>query len=528
MQSPQRNQLVWLTEPAWQAVLARDWDAQALAILRHWHAKQLPLVVCRQRGTEQPQTRERVSLGLPAPNQWERRKLALDVALEDVARIGDFPLVKQVLNDTSLLQGGEAQLQSVMSQAQALGVHLRVYGSYGWQSLSGLPCVREASDLDLLAPVQDLATAAQVAQLLQGLQLGPRVDGELLFPNGWAIAWREYAQLLSGQVDRVLVKQREGVQLLTMAELRSHLPDPVSKQLQSQLHSIARQAVRALYAELALEPKPGLVSFRDNGSHTDMQASTFVKSLFALRHYFGHIARAGAEAQPFEKLQALGIAAEVRMLKATGGINTHRGAVFALGLLCAAAGRLAALQQPCTAAAVRACLMAQWGPALRQRADAAAKATPISNGQRVARALGLKSAGDEAALGFPTLFTVTLPTLQHTLQRGHAQRAARVQALFATMAVLDDTNTAHRGGKEGALLVKDMASAFLQAGGVNQTDWLTQARAVHAAYVAQRLSPGGSADVLAAAVWLHAMEQGADAMFALPVKPEAALEPAPV
>jgi triphosphoribosyl-dephospho-CoA synthase len=272
---------------------------------------------------------------------------------------------------------------------------------------------------------------------------------------------------------------------------------------QPQLQRIARCAVRALYAELTLEPKPGLVSLRDNGSHTDMSAASFVKSLFALRHYFGHMARAGALAHPFEFLQALGLAAEERMLIATGGVNTHRGAVFALGLLCAAAGRLAAQGKPLTAQTLRACLLMHWGQALRWRADAAVRATPTSNGQQAARRFGLRSAGDEAALGFPTLFEVTLPALQAALQAGHAPRAARAQAFFATMAVLDDTNTAHRGGWEGVQFVKSSAQAFLDAGGVAQSDWVLQARALHAAFVARRLSPGGAADVLAAACWVQ-------------------------
>lgn len=266
---------------------------------------------------------------------------------------------------------------------------------------------------------------------------------------------------------------------------------------------IARCAVRALYAELVLEPKPGLVSLRDNGSHSDMTAATFVKSLFALRHYFGQMARAGALGRPFEWLQALGLDAEQRMLAATSGINTHRGAVFALGLLCAAAGRLAAQGEALRAPALRASLMAHWGQALRLRAESAARAAPLSNGQRAARRFGLRSAGEEAALGFPTLFEVTLPSLQAALRAGHAPRAARVQAFFATMAVLDDTNTAHRGGWEGAQFVKTAARTFLDGGGVAQADWLAQARAIHADCVARRLSPGGAADVLAAACWLQ-------------------------
>ena len=276
-----------------------------------------------------------------------------------------------------------------------------------------------------------------------------------------------------------------------------------------QTRRIARCAVRALYAEVVLEPKPGLVSLRDNGSHTDMTAATFVKSLFALRHYFGHMARAGALGHPFEFLQALGMGAEERMLLATDGVNTHRGAVFSLGLLCAAAGRLSVQGHAFTAQGVRDCLIRHWGQALRWRAESAARAAPVSNGQRAARQFGMRSAGDEAALGFPTLFEVTLPALQAALHAGHAPRAARVQAFFATMAVLDDTNIAHRGGWEGVQFVKTSAQAFLDAGGVAQTDWVLQARAIHADCVARRLSPGGAADVLAAACWLQELQQHA-------------------
>lgn len=269
---------------------------------------------------------------------------------------------------------------------------------------------------------------------------------------------------------------------------------------------IARIAVRALYAELALEPKPGLVSFRDNGSHTDMNAHTFFKSLFALRHYFGHMARAGAQGLAFEHLQALGLAAEARMLRATGGINTHRGAVFSLGLLCAGAGALSAQGAAFSATALRGVLQQRWGGALGARALAASRKAPTSNGQLVARQFGLRSAHEEAALGWPTLFEITLPALRAAADGGLSSRAAKVQSLFITMAHLDDTNVAHRGGITGLQQVKAQAAGFIAAGGVGQHDWVARARSIHADWVAQRLSPGGAADLMACACFVRELE----------------------
>ena len=272
---------------------------------------------------------------------------------------------------------------------------------------------------------------------------------------------------------------------------------------------IARAAVRGLYQEVALEPKPGLVSLRDNGSHSDMTAATFMRSLFALRHYFAAIAEAGQRAAPLAVLQGLGSAAEARMLQATGGVNTHRGAVFSMGLLCAAAGALTAAGQPLAADRLQPTLLAQWGDSLQQMAEAARQAPPRSHGQRAAQRFQLRSAREEAAAGFPTLFEVTWPALQSALASGQALRAAKVHALFATMAVLDDTNLAHRGGLQAMRWAQSQAAAFLARGSVWQADWLAQARQLHGAFVERRLSPGGAADLIAGACFMHSLQDTA-------------------
>lgn len=266
----------------------------------------------------------------------------------------------------------------------------------------------------------------------------------------------------------------------------------------SQLQAIGRAATTALYDELRLDPKPGLVSFVDTGSHTDMNGQTFMRSLFALRHYFARIAAAGAHSAPFAALQTLGVAAEARMLRATAGINTHRGAIFTLGLLCASAGALVAQGSPLTPHAVRAALLERWGADLRHRCQHAA----ASNGQRAAHRYRLRSAGEEAMLGFPALFDITLPALRQARMRGLDVRRARLDALFHAVAVLADTNLAHRGGLPGLRFAQASARAFLDAGGAGAPDGVAQAQAIHRAFVARRLSPGGAADMLAAACLL--------------------------
>ena len=264
--------------------------------------------------------------------------------------------------------------------------------------------------------------------------------------------------------------------------------------------TVARLAVRALYAELTLYPKPGLVSLVDNGSHRDMDAATFMRSIFALRHYFRDITLAGARSVRFDQLVVLGIAAERRMMAATGGINTHRGAVFALGMLCASAGQMHARALPASAEVLRSILRECWGEALARHA---AHDVPLSNGRRAAQRYAVGGARDEAAFGFPSVFQVALPVMCATLGTGRGMVLARIDALFALMASMDDTNILHRGGAAGAVLVRSAAQRFLAMGGTANPGWKAEALACHRSFTERSLSPGGAADLLAAAclVW---------------------------
>jgi triphosphoribosyl-dephospho-CoA synthase len=269
--------------------------------------------------------------------------------------------------------------------------------------------------------------------------------------------------------------------------------------------NVAALAKGALLAELATWPKPGLVSHVDNGSHGDMDADTFRASATTLEPYFAALVAAGSQGAGLPWLRTLGIDAERAMMASTNGVNTHRGAIFGLGLLCAAAGachgRVAAIDGPSLCRTVREC----WGPAILD-----APVPLDSHGAQALRRYGVGGARAQAAAGFPDALIVALPALR----RGRAaapgdEEAARVEAFFAVLVELDDTNILHRGGAAGLAFARCEARRFLADGGVAQTGWRPAAAAIHHEFVARRLSPGGCADILAIAIFLDAMEQDA-------------------
>lgn len=267
---------------------------------------------------------------------------------------------------------------------------------------------------------------------------------------------------------------------------------------------VALAAVLALHGELAAYPKPGLVSPVDSGSHRDMDAALFFRSLFSLRSYFGQITLAAMAGGGFRELNRLGRVAENRMFQATGGVNTHRGAIFNLGLLAAAAGVLLEREENLAGPALGTVVAGRWGDAIRQ---AGAGANEASHGLQVKARYGTGGAREEAAAGFPHVFGVGLPVLQESLRRGAGLPLATVQCLFSLMAELADTNLLYRGGMEGLELARSAARDFLGRDGVHRSGWRLHAEAIHREFVGRNLSPGGSADLLAACLFVHRLQQ---------------------
>jgi triphosphoribosyl-dephospho-CoA synthase len=266
---------------------------------------------------------------------------------------------------------------------------------------------------------------------------------------------------------------------------------------------VAALAEHVLHLEIETWPKPGLVSHVDAGSHSDMDARKLHRGAAALRPFYVELAEAGARAESMSVLRKIGLRAEHAMLEATGGVNTHRGAIFGLGLLCAAAGARAsgcfARRLPLGVLVSR-----RWG-----RDIVCGPRLAESHGEVASRRFGAGGARWEAARGFPSVYLVGLPALWGASRWvPNDAEAARVQACFALIAAVEDTNLLHRGGAQGLRFAQAAARSFLDQGGVARSDWRRRAEAIHLAFIERRLSPGGAADLLAMSLFAMRFERG--------------------
>ena len=268
--------------------------------------------------------------------------------------------------------------------------------------------------------------------------------------------------------------------------------------------ALSTRAVLSLYKEVSLYPKPGLVSPVDSGSHKDMDYQMFLASINSLRPYFAKIAAAGASGAPFAILQTLGIEAETQMMRATRGVNTHRGAIFNLGLLCAAAGLLHNRCERVTPQALATVIADHWGADILATGQSKAYGE-YSHGQQVASKYGVHGARHEAVAGFPAARDYGLPAYQAALADTGCRDAAAIQSLFAMMACLDDTNILWRAGADGLCYVKTVAQAFLDSGGVYVDGWRARAIGIHHEFVQKNLSPGGAADLLGVTLFMNSI-----------------------
>lgn len=286
------------------------------------------------------------------------------------------------------------------------------------------------------------------------------------------------------------------------ARSRAHGLDAVLEEIGERLDrgaaaQLAAMARRALLGEVYATPKPGLVDRNNTGAHRDMDVPLFERSAASLEPYFAAAARLGLADAGMPALRAAGIAAEQAMLSATGGVNTHRGAIYSMGLLVYGMGRfLAGGGAPLAEAAALAA-----GETDRLRAACAN--TPhaaLSHGARAYLDYGAPGARGEAEAGFPhaALICARLAAYAHL-----PESDAAALALCDAMASLEDTNLLHRGGRAALGFVQ---AAARRIAALPEGKRMAALVRLDTEMIGRNYSPGGSADALSLGLLLKEWE----------------------
>ena len=350
----------------------------------------------------------------------------------------------------------------------------------GLRQLEALPCAQLCREVifEPTGPEALLVYETQDARLLKAFcmrlesegEAGRLFDLDVLDANG---------EKLSRETGRTCLVCGGPVSVCSRS--RAHGLEAITARTGAILEAFAAEtlgemAENALLAEVHFTPKPGLVDEANHGAHRDMDVPLFERSAHALRPCFEEFVRLGLQGASPAALQQAGVRAEQAMFAATGGVNTHKGAIYSGALLLHAAGRLLSGEEEgdlCELAAQTA---------------AAIPAPTGTHGAAVrAQCGGIRT---EAVSGYPTAQAV----LRQLRQSGP------LDALLLSMSRLDDSTLWHRGGAEGAQLVRSRAADILAAPASERE---ARTRRLDAELIERNLSPGGSADLLAMAFFLE-------------------------
>lgn len=271
----------------------------------------------------------------------------------------------------------------------------------------------------------------------------------------------------------------------------------------------AQLAVRALLYEVCTTPKPGLVDRSNQGSHRDMDIFTFMSSAASLFPYFeictdiGMQTAAEAPTATFHALRRPGMEAEQAMLAATGGVNTHKGAIFSMGILCGALGRLGEAHLANPNRILEECAAMTAGLITGDFAGVTVENAPTV-GQKLYAEYGITGVRGQAEAGFPAVREKGLPILEQGLAMGKSYDEAGCAALLAMLACDTDTNMIARSDVETARQTAEDVGALLESNPYPDRETLER---LDADFIRRNLSPGGSADLLAISYFLHFLKE---------------------
>ncbi|MEG2073605.1 MAG: triphosphoribosyl-dephospho-CoA synthase CitG [Angelakisella sp.] len=275
---------------------------------------------------------------------------------------------------------------------------------------------------------------------------------------------------------------------------------------------IGRACTQALIAEVSATPKPGLVDKDNSGSHRDMDFDTFITSITTISPYFSVFAQRGTELAALDEaslshIRHIGVDCEEAMFAATHGVNTHKGAIFSLGIIAAAAGHCAVRKQDLRAETVCAAAATIAAAAQRDFEELPAH-EPMTKGRELYIKYGIRGIRGEAADGFPSVRTEALPTLRRLVAEGvHTVNDICLEVLLQLMSTVDDTNVAARCGAPAMGLLHLEARRILACGGALTSQGISMMNDLNCSFVQRNISPGGCADLLSVTVALYEIEK---------------------
>lgn len=283
----------------------------------------------------------------------------------------------------------------------------------------------------------------------------------------------------------------------------------ISSELNKNIHNkniaaeIDKIAIESLSKEALLSPKPGLVDRHDTGAHTDMDIRTFLDSAMSLQGYIGKCFLSGFDEGKHTgvfdigSIRATGIEYEKKMFEATGGINTHKGAVFTFGIISAALGYKLGEGKEWTLPDIQeGCMMIAAPLADELGID-------DSNGSKIYKKHGIKGVKGEALRGFPSVLITSFDALSRAAKIGLQNDAKWLFTLLVLMSEVDDTNVVSRCGIDGLTYIRSAAKSCLKRIEEETTIDMDRLNRMNADFIERNLSPGGCADILSASMFVE-------------------------
>lgn len=279
---------------------------------------------------------------------------------------------------------------------------------------------------------------------------------------------------------------------------------------------LGKMARWALMEELITTPKPGLVDSYSNGAHRDMNFHTFERSAEALEPYFCQMAayawkHGETPEKAFEGIREIGKQAEKAMFTVTQGVNTHKGLIFSLGILCSGAAILLADQRtPVTEAGLFAMEQKMVSVPLQQELEELYRkewqeTEKQTHGEQVLLRYGARGIRGEAVAGYPSVCKLAFPVMAAGVKEGRDWNAVKLQTLCTLMSHVEDSNILSRRNVHTLENVQHTFQAFLKEGGAYQKDAEQKLKELDACFIWENISPGGSADLLAVTIFLYGL-----------------------